>query len=93
MTEQTKMDIYNFELTSNIPPLTDEPIRRDGYKWSIEKNQWLIDSSQSQTKRLEIKLAQNPDDVYLLCDIFKERQLDGYCQRLAERQAKENNNL
>ncbi|MCX6726332.1 MAG: hypothetical protein NTY75_00755 [Candidatus Shapirobacteria bacterium] len=89
MTEQNKMDIYNFEQTSGIPPAADEPTRRDGYKWSLQDNCWMVDVSQSQTKRFEIMLAQNPEIPGIRSAINKERQLDGYCQRLAERKVEE----
>lgn len=88
MKEENKMDIYNFEATSSFPPLADEPTRRDGYKWSPKDNCWIVDISQSQTKRFEIMRSQG-DTSISMSDIFKERQLDGYCQRLAERKAQE----
>ena len=83
------VNIYNFEETSNIPPAPGEPLYRDGYKWIPEKNTWNVDVSQSQTKRFEIMLAKNPEDRSLWSDIFKERQLDGFVQRLEERKEAE----
>ncbi len=84
-----KMDIYNFDATSNIPPAPGEPTRRDGYRWDQENNLWIVDISQSQTKRFEIMLTKNPNDVSLISLINRERQLDGFCQRLEEKSATE----
>ncbi|MBU1117768.1 hypothetical protein KKD37_02270 [Patescibacteria group bacterium] len=86
--KRVTMDIYNFEETSNIPPAPGEPLYRDGYKWVPEKNIWDVDVSQSQTKRFEIMLEKDPNSL-VSCVISKERQLDGFVQRLNERKEAE----
>lgn len=80
------MDIYNFDETSNFPPEPGEPSFRDGYKWVPEKKRWEVDISQSQTKRFEILLVQNPDIPGIRSALFKERQIDGFVQRLKEKE-------
>jgi hypothetical protein len=44
-----------------------------------------INLSQSQTKRFEKMLAENPDMPGIRSALSKERQLDGFVQRLNER--------
>ena len=81
------MDIYNFKETSTIPPAPGEPLR--SYKWVPEKNIWDVDISQSQTNRFEIMLIKNPENIYLRSALNKERQIDGFVQRLEEQKKAE----
>jgi len=71
------------------PPALGESIFRDGYAWSQEKKCWYVDISQSQTKRFEKMLAENPNDTFTKTFLKRERQLDGFEQRLREREEAE----
>jgi len=83
------MDIYNFEETSNIPPAPGEPLRRDGYKWIPEENLWDVDTSQCQTKRFQIDLKKNPNDVSLKFELARERHLDAFAKKINEKKEAE----